>query len=118
VTWAMQHTAIYDSGRVLYPNAPSVDSLARGFGPIQDERGWLTHSIALLARPIASINDTLSELTRYRREEPSPYHPYTKTRFYPVPFLEMTTGDVLRIVELQRIRDGHYARIAEALLED
>jgi hypothetical protein len=114
----MQHTAIYDSGRVLYPNAPSDDSLARGFGPIQDERGWLTHSIALLARPIASINDTLSELTRYRRDEPVPYHPYAKTRFHAVPFLEMSVSDVMRIVELQRIRDGHYARIAEALLED
>ena len=81
------------------------------------ENSALTCRVHQFAWRIAGIQDTISELTTERQLNTESIRPSIHEVFRVRRYTELTPAEFVRVRVLKRIRDRHYAAIADALLE-
>jgi hypothetical protein len=93
------------------------ESKLRGFAPLTDEHSWLLRKVFELANKPALITDTLADMCYERAPNPEPGRPQAPEVFFRRPVADFTYNELERALELETLREKHYARIADALLE-
>lgn len=117
--WAADHYSMREpiTNKLFYPNQPSEKTKCNGLATTTDDtNGWRTRHIEKLASPIASINDTLCMIFSERTHEVCGH--VLVSRFTDKNISDLLLADVIRARALRKIRDMHYAKIADMLLEE
>lgn len=111
--------------KLFSSNQPSSKSLGRGFGPTLEDSAWRSRRLVSLVGPVSSINDTLCEIFSAKRHYAEPDDLEDGRRvlrqkmcYEAKPIADITCGELIRARELRQIKDTHYAKIADMLLED
>jgi len=107
------------------PSKPNPDSLNRGIGPTLADNAWRSRRLVSMTSQIASINDTLCSIfssktyeTKISELEDGRFARRQITRYNAKPIPDITLGELKRARELRQIKEVHYAKIADMLLED
>lgn len=74
-------------------------------------------SCRVLAWKISAISDTLADLKYEQVLNENPGEPHVASKYTKRRDFELTYDELDRALELETLRDAHYARLADALLE-
>ena len=107
------------------PSHPKSESLKQGIGPTLNDSAWRSRRLVNMTSPIASINDTLCSIfsaktyeTKITELDDGRFVRRQVTRYNAKPIPDITLGELMRARELRKIKETHYMKIADMLLED